>query len=515
MNNNYFTLLADDIKKMWNMLDGVQKLGMAFLIVATLVASTFFLTKSFEPNWTVLYSDLAETDTLSIVENMKKNGYAYKVSTDKKSILVPSNAVDEMRLFVAENNLIQIDNHGFELLDDYKMGSTEFQNKLTKQRIFQGELVRSIEKINGVKTARVQLAEPERSIFQDKDELPTASVMLILQPGCRLKSTQVKAIKNLVAYAIPRLTPDRVFVTDQNGTSLSDETSKNSSDMDSFKSNVETQTAQKVVTVLEKIVGKGNVSVQVNANIDFNSAKSTIESYTPINNKGEGIVTSSQTEIETYENPNGAPNGQNEVKKLNYAKEKNAVNYSVSKEIKQIIYAPGTIKRLTIAVAINKILTDKEKDELKQLVLSAAGADYERGDVITISGLQFENLGQELKRQESLEKEVKKDVLIDYLTTKVAPLVVVFILGMTALAMLKGIMNRIPVRQVPVEQKYIAKEEEEEPEETMVDVPPPTQQEIIRDAEVMRQSQKIDELNNTILADPAEAAKLLTSYIKD
>ena len=514
MNNNYFSLLAEDIKKMWNMLDSMQKLGMTVLIIATLVASTFFLAKSLEPNWTVLYSDLAETDTLSIVENMKKNGYAYKVSSDKKSILVPSNAVDEMRLFVAENNLIQIDNHGFELLDDYKMGSTEFQNKLTKQRIFQGELVRSIEKINGVKTARVQLAEPERSIFQDKDELPTASVMLILHPGCRLKSTQVKAIKNLVAYAIPRLTPDRVFVTDQNGTSLSDETSKNSNDMDSFKTNIESQTAQKVVTVIEKIVGKGNVSVQVNADIDFNSAKSTIESYTPINSKGEGVVTSSQTEIETYENPNGSQTP-NEVKKLNYAKEKNAVNYSVSKEIKQIIYAPGSIKRLTIAVAINKILTDKEKEELKQLVLSAAGADFERGDVITVSGLQFENLGQELQRQETLEKEVKKDALIDYLTTKIAPLFVVFILGMTALVILRGLMNRIPVRQLPVEQKYIAKEEAEEPEEVMVDAPQPTQQEIIRDAEVMRQSQKIDELNNTILADPAEAAKLLTSYIKD
>ncbi|MBQ6516082.1 flagellar M-ring protein FliF [bacterium] len=514
MSNNYFSLLAEDIKKMWNMLDGTQKFGMAFLIVATLIASTFFLTKSFEPNWTVLYSDLAETDTLSIVENMKKNGFAYKVSADKKSILVPSNAVDEMRLFVADNNLIQIENRGFELIDDYKMGSTEFQNKLTKQRIFQGELVRSIEKINGVKTARVQLAEPERSIFQDKDELPTASVMLILQPGYRIKSAQVKAIKNLVAYAIPRLTPDQVFVTDQNGVTLSDETSKNSNDMDSFKNNVESQTAQKVVTVLEKIVGKGNVSVQVNADIDFNTAKSTIESYTPINSKGEGVVTSSQTEIETYENPNGGQTP-NEVKKLNYAKEKNAVNYSVSKEIKQIIYAPGTIKRLTIAVAINKILTEKEKEELKQLVLSAAGADFVRGDVITVSGLQFENLGQEIQKQASLEKEVKQNAIIDYLTTKVAPLIVILILGMTALKLLKNLVNKLPVRQVPVETKYIEKEEEE-PEEGLVDEPVnPSTQEIIKDAEVMRQSQKIDELNNAILADPAEAAKLLTSYIKD
>ena len=513
MSNNYFNLLADDIKKMWNLLDAPQKLGMTFLIVATLIASTFFLTKSFEPNWTVLYSDLTETDTISIVENMKKNGYAYKVSSDKKSILVPSNAVDEMRLFVAENNLIQVDNHGFELLDEYKMGATEFQNKLTKQRIFQGELVRSIEKINGVKTARVQLAEPERSIFQDKDELPTASVMLILQPGYRIKSAQVKAIKNLVAYAVPRLTPDQVFVTDQNGVSLSDETSKNSNDMDSFKNNVETQTAQKVVTVIEKIVGKGNVSVQVNANIDFNSAKSTIESYTPINSKGEGVVTSSQTEIETYENPNGSPNP-NDVKKLNYAKEKNAVNYSVSKEIKQIIYAPGTIKRLTIAVAINKILTEKEKEELKQLVLSAAGADYERGDVITISGLQFENLGQEMQHQATIEKELKTNAIIDYLTTKVAPLIVVLILGMTALTLLKNIMNRVPVRQVPIEPKYIEKEEEPV-ENLLVDEPLTSSQEIVKDAEVIRQSQKIDELNNAILADPVEAAKLLTTYIKD
>jgi len=511
MGNNYFNLLAGDIKKMWTMLDGVQKLGMSVLIILTLVAASFFLAKSLEPDWTVLYSDLNEVDTISIVENMKKNGYAYKVSTDKKSILVPSKHIDDMRIFVAENNLIQIDNQGFELLDDLQMGSTEFKNKLTKQRIFQGELTRSIEKMNGIKTARVQLAEPERSIFQDKDELPTASVMLILEPGHRLRTSQVKAIKNLVAYAIPRLAPDRVFITDQSGNSLSDDTSKNSSDMDSFKTNIESQTASKITTVLEKIVGKGNVSVQVNTNIDFNSAKATIESYIPVNNKGEGVLTSSQTEIETYENPNQVPN-QSDTKKLNYAKEKNAVNYSVSKEVKQIVYAPGTIKRMTIAVAINKILTEKEREELKQLVLSASGADYDRGDVITISGLQFEALGQELLKQETLENEFKRDAMIDYITTKVAPLAVVLILGLIALIMLKGVLNKLPQPKI-IEQKYI-EQEQNEPEEIIVDEQPLAQHEIIKDAEVMRQTQKIEELNNTILGDPAEAAKLLTSYIK-
>lgn len=276
MENNYFALLANDVKKLWNGLDGNQKLGMLALIVVTIVAATFFLSKAMEPDWVVLYSDLNEVNAISIVESMKKNGYQYKVSEDHKTILVPSNVRDDMRVFVAENDLIKDGSGGFELLDDMQLGSTDFKNKLTKQRIFQGELTRSIEKIQGVKYARVQLAEPERSIFDDNDEKPTASVVLVLEPGYKIKSSQVKAIKNLVAYAVPRMTPEQVFITDQNGNSLSDETSKNSTDMESFKSNLEKDTAKKVSDVLEKIVGKGNVSVQVNADIDFNSAKSTI-----------------------------------------------------------------------------------------------------------------------------------------------------------------------------------------------------------------------------------------------
>ena len=107
MENNYFSLLANDVKKLWNGLDGNQKLGMLALIVVTIVAATFFLSKAMEPDWVVLYSDLNEVNAMSIVEGMKKNGYRYKVSEDHHSILVPSNVRDEMRVFVAENDLIK------------------------------------------------------------------------------------------------------------------------------------------------------------------------------------------------------------------------------------------------------------------------------------------------------------------------------------------------------------------------------------------------------------------------
>ena len=183
MENNYFALLSNDVKKLWNGLDDGQKLGMLALIVLTIIAATFFLSKAMEPDWVVLYSDLNEVNALTIVENMKKNGYQYKLSDDKKSVLVPSNVRDEMRVFVAENDLIKNGDAGFELLDDMQLGSTDFKNKLTRQRIFQGEITRSIEKIQGIRYAKVQIAEPERSIFEDTDEKPSASVMLVLEPG--------------------------------------------------------------------------------------------------------------------------------------------------------------------------------------------------------------------------------------------------------------------------------------------------------------------------------------------
>jgi len=515
MENNYFALLANDVKKLWNGLDGAQKLGMLALIVVTIVAATFFLSKAMEPDWVVLYSDLNEVDTISIVEGMKKNGYRYKVSEDHKSVLVPSNVRDEMRVFVAENDFIKNKDTGFELLDNMQLGSTDFKNKLTKQRIFQGELVRSIERIQGIKYARVQLAEPERSIFEDNDEKPSASVVLVLEPGYKIKSSQVKAIKNLVAYSVPRMTPEQVFITDQNGNSLSDETSKSSTDMESFKSNLEKDTAKKVANVLEKIVGKGNVSVQVNADIDFNSAKATIESYIPLTDeKGTGVVTSSQTETETYENPNNVQNPQNLTppvtvnRNLNYTKQKTAINYSVTKEVKQVVYAPGTVKRLSIAVAINKVLTDAEKEEVKALVQSASGVDYSRGDVISVSGLQFEGAAIDKQAQDEYNKQYQTEQVFYFVTSSVVPLIVILILGGFALMILRKFLSMPRRVERRIEEVPDVRQEEVEEEDA------PT---ITLDKKEIRsqKDQSINELNEAVMSAPEEAAKILVSYIKN
>ena len=566
--NNYFKLIFDDIKRIFNGLEIGQKFALVTLIAITLMAATFFAFKLSEPNWEVLYSDLSEPDAVSVIEGLKKGGYAYKISKDKQAILVPSNLVDDLRIYVAENDLIQDSTPGFELLDEMQLGSTDFKNELTKQRIFQGELTRSIEKMSGIKKARVQLAQPERSIFTDNDEIPSASVMLILQGGYKLKSNQVKAIKNLVAYSVPRLKPDMVFITDQNGNNLTDDVNKNANDIESFKTNFETQTTKKIEKVLEKIVGRNNSTISVSAEIDFNSAKSTIESYTPVENSENGVMTSQQTEAEIYEKPldpianlNENTNNQNEEnnniqtnqiqnqttttqqqqqnstmplslnqqnqteqinneRNLNYQKSRTSVNYSVSKEIKQIVYAPGNVKRMTIAVAVNKILTDEESQELKKLVMNAAGADESRGDIVSITSMQFLSLDEELKQQEALAKEIKQDNIIYLILNKIAPLLIVMILGLTALFTFKGMFSKLfsGNRNNDNTEGWVDNDEIQYQHsltdnlDDMLEMDELPQIEAKLDPEI---DKKKSDLTETIMADPQEATRLLISYIKD
>lgn len=506
-----------------------QKFGIVALGIITLVASSYFVMKSMEPNWSVLYSDLSPQDTAAVSESLKKSGYPFKLSADKKSVLVPINMQDELRVYVAENDLIQDSSPGFELLDDMQLGSTDFKNKLTKQRIYQGELTRSIEKMNGIRKVRVQIAEPERSVFQEKDDSPSASVMLILEPGYKLKTSQIKAIKNLVAYSIPRLTAEKVFLTDQSGNNLSDENERTSNDIETYKTNLETQTAKKIQDVLDKIVGRDNASVQVTADIDFNTARSTIESYTPAGDSEHGVLATSQTERENYDNPTGNTAAQSGLdthnppnegsatapsKNLNYTKEKTSATYNVTKEIKQIVYAPGTIKRMTIAVAVNKILTTQEKEELQKLIISASGADTERGDIINVTSLQFSALDENKAQEAAQAKEYEQQRQQEFWVTKVAPMAVVLILGLALLFILRSLFGKVGA---PSDEVW--DEEFDEPQRHLTDnLLDKLEMESLPQIEA-RLNPELDklrsDLNDTIMSDPAEAAKLLISYIKD
>ena len=576
--NEQLKAMAADIKKIWDKFDLNQKFIIAALLVVAMVVCIYFIFKATEPNWSVLYSDLSRDDVAAISESLKKSGYAFKLSDDKSAILVREQDKENLRIYVAENDLIKDSTPGFELLDDLQLGSTDFKNKLTKQRIFQGELTRSIEKINGIQKARVQLAEPERSVFSDDEEEPSASVILILEPGYRLKPSQILAIKNLVAYSVPRLTNDRVFLTDQNGNALSEDVAKNNTDMQSYRSAFEKEAAKKIKDTLETIMGKDNVSVQVSAVMDFNSTRSTIESYVPAGDTQSGVILGQQSEKEVYKKPQPIvlkkdevaldpdnPIGQNQQnaqgvniqnanaqnpqtqnvmtvvdeqagiseadenarnvtdkvrgRELSYEKEKNAVNYAVTKEVKQVVYAPGAVTRLSVAVAVNKILTETEEEDIKNLVIAAAGMDISRGDVVNVSSLKFMGIDKAEQLQTLNEERYAKIMeMMEFIFSNVAPLIVVLVLGILGLTTFSSIFKK-PEPPKPVYQEdnqfsgfdpylmmgnnddvganYLEQPEDEQPVFTSVI------------------DRKRSEITDIILSDPQDAARLLTSCIKE
>ena len=518
--NNYVSLLSKDMKKLWSGLDFFQKLAIIILVIVTAVAISYFIAKSTEPQWGVLYSELSEPDAVAVIENLKKAGYPYKLSDDKQTILVPEQLKEDLRVMIAQNDIIHDSNPGFELLDKMQLGATDFQNKLTKQRIFQGELTRTIEKIDGIKKARVQLADPERSIFDDRNSEPSASVMLILEPGVKLKKDQIKAVKNLVAYSIPRLKPEKVFITDQAGSPLSDEMGGegSGSDISDYRIKFENDTSKKVQKVIEKLVGQGNVSVEISAVMNFDSARSTIERYIPSDEKAaspQGIVATAQTESEVYgkdgngpaSNPPAAPGGQ---KNTNYEKTKQVTAYNISKEVRQVVYAPGSLQRMTIAVALNKILTSTEKNEIKNLVISASGADTARGDVITITGMQFAEDDQDSTTK--IISDIQTSSNTDFWVRTVAPMLVVLVLGLSAIFVLKSFIGR------PLQGEEVYEGRDHYAEDGMDDEP-----ELLESSSIPMIEAKLEpelermksDLNNIIMTDPAEAARLLLSYIKE
>ena len=210
-----------------------------------------------------------------------------------------------------------------------------------------------------------------------------------------------------------------------------------------------------------------------------------------------------------------AVNPQNtaQPRNLNYQKQKTASTYSVSKEIKQIVYAPGTVKRMTIAVAVNKILTSEEKTELEKLIASASGADTTRGDVINVTSLEFSAKDADKAAETAEAKAIQKERTQEIVINKLIPMFVILVLGLVALFIFRSLFGKSDETIDDFESRY--QEQQQAITDNLIDK---FEVEALPQIEA-RLNPELDKLRNdltdTIMSDPSEAAKLLISYIKD
>mgnify|MGYP000882831456 FL=1 len=279
--------------------------GIALLVVGILVA----VLMGRQPEYKVLYTNLADKDGGAIVAQLSQMNVPYKYTEGGGAIMVPAERVHDTRLRLASLGLPKGSVVGFELMEANRFGMTQFQERLAFQRGLEGELTRSIQALSSVSSARVHLALPSQNGFFREQQKPSASILVSLQPGQSLDRTQLAGIVHLVASSVPEMLPGAVSVLDDTGKLLSqspDGASGADAEQLQYVQRIEQQYSRRILDMLEPIVGRQNVKAQVTAEVDFSQVESTAESHRP-NLASDASAVRSQQVVETGAGALGAP----------------------------------------------------------------------------------------------------------------------------------------------------------------------------------------------------------------
>jgi flagellar M-ring protein FliF len=346
----------------------------------------------------VLFSQLNETDAASIVAELKKQKIPYRLTDGGATVEVPAASVYDTRLALFSSGLPLSGGVGFEIYDRQGYGLTEQDQRVEYQRALQGELAQTIDSLEGVKYARVQLVIPPQTIFKSDREPPSAAVSLVLVPGTRLTSAQVAGIQRMVAASVAGLRPAAVIVNDQRGITLSavDPSGADGSGSNTrlaIQRDVENYLEHKIAALLDRAYGPGQALVSVDVALNFDQMRTTVQSLVPIRGAGaaggaEGAVLRRQ-ETETGGAGGGpslaaGPLGTSEPKSANSTTD---VEYEYGRRVEQIVAAPGNITRMSIGVIVPGALTQDKRQRIADLVSMAAGASAERGDEVDVQSL--------------------------------------------------------------------------------------------------------------------------------
>jgi len=416
----------------FNQLSNAQKVGLLAALAAVVALVAVVLLWARTPEYRVLYSNLSDRDGGEVLAALGSMNIPYQLADGGTAILVPAPQVYDTRLKLASQGLPKGGAVGFELMDTQKFGVSQFTQEVNYQRALAGELSRTIQSLSQVASARVHLAIPRPSVFVREQPRPSASVLVGIYPGRSLDEGQVSAIQHLVAAAVPELSARGVTVVDQAGNLLSgggETTQAGGLDAAQIKyvRALESAYAARIESIVQPIVGRGNVRAQVAANLDFSQVEQTSETFKPNASTHEQTLRSQQTVETTSTNATGqggipparssrpsadrgpltasgasAQVGSGSAPAATSSYRENTVNYEVDKTVRHVKNEVGAIKRLSVAVVINHRRTvdkdgkasvaprtEPEMVQIAELVRQAVGFSQERGDTVNVLNTPF------------------------------------------------------------------------------------------------------------------------------
>jgi len=272
-----FKQFISEIRVLWSKIGLNQKIGLAIVLAAFVAALFFWGSYNRTDDFGLLFKNLPQKDAGEIVNVLRADGVPYRLEDNGTAILVPSDRVYELRLRLAGQGL-PAEGEGWELFDKNRLGGlSDFVQQVNHTRALQAELERTISRLKQIEWARVHIVEAKDSLFVEKEEPASASVLVRTRPGERLTDGQVAGIAHLVAGAVRGLTVDNITITDHTGRQLSrpgsSDTAALASNQLEHRRQLEQLLSAKATRMLERVVGVGKAIVTVSAEIDFTSTE--------------------------------------------------------------------------------------------------------------------------------------------------------------------------------------------------------------------------------------------------
>ena len=420
------------LRELWENLNNRAKIIIGVLGVAMIVAFIFLIMAGGSSNYKPLFGDLSSQDADAIVERLQEQNIDYKLADNGSTILVPENVVYETRLDMAGEGLPDQGMVGFEIFDETNFGTTDFERQVNFYRALGGEMSRTIQNMEIIEYARVQVTAPQESLYIEEEKPSEASVLLKVKSGYNISQNEITAISNLVAGGVQGLTTENVTIVDTNGNLLSNNTDGsgiNSTEMTSnqfeMQRDFENQLKTDLRSMLMKVVGPGNFTVQVNAKLNFDQRETESKSYSPVVDD-EGIVRSQESQQVTEEGQTGTAQGapgveenvpqeeatqyqgeDTETQSSSYESSSTVTNYEINEKIETHKYAPGDVEQLSVSVILNDEEDEETVNNIRNAVQAAIGYQEDRNDQVSVTSMQFNDSLEEEANQAQLAAQAE------------------------------------------------------------------------------------------------------------
>lgn len=413
----------NQLLKIWRSLNRAQQASLVIVPVLLIAAIWGGMRWKHESDFHVVYSGLAPEDAAALTQKLKEASIEYKLDETGTSILAPSSRMADARLAIAGAGLPRSGRIGFELFDRSNLGASDFAEQVNYRRALEGELERTIATLAEVDQARVHLTFAKESVFLDEKRPSKATVVLRLKRAAPMSAANVNAVANLVASAVDGLAPEQVAIIDSNGRLLNRPKEAGDSgeqlaeaNLD-YKRQVEVELINKVNAALEPLLGAGKFRAGVNVDCDFSSSEENEESF----DSAKSVIVSSQATEESSATglSGGTPGTASNLPKPTAQPQRPAVGASgVSRRSENVTWQPGRtvrrtvqprglVRRISAAVLVDqtvrwegsgpkirKVFVPPSAEMMKgirDVVAGVTGYNEQRGDVITVETLPFEN----------------------------------------------------------------------------------------------------------------------------